>query len=1064
MKIHTISVAGFGVWRELTLENLSGSLNVLYGCNEAGKTTLMQFLRAMFYGTSVDGRSRYLDDSAASGVLGIETRTGHYEIQRNFRRPQRRGERLADRITVASDGAEPQGAQALQVLLSGVDEAIYRNVYAIGLRELQQLGALKDTAAASYLYDLSVGMDRVSLVEVLRKLRLQRQALLGDGQQAGEIGRLLQQKAALEDQQESLREILGRYRTLSAERSRLSGQVAKMQGEVDSLASQVRIVELACSLQGTWKSLQTACEARAKMKHVLKVRREDVLEVERLEEKKAAGQRECEHLQFRRGQIKAQIAALPVNESVVRQGPRIDALGEQRAWLESIENEIGELVAKADALEGIDAIDGVDAIDGGRGEQDAAGGEDRRQIQAVSEKARNALPRLRDLARTLKASRAQLRGLTPPASDIPPADRSPNGAELAGRLESAHARSSDLRRRIQLDERLRQMADAGRELELVHEGLLDRKLLSPRVLVVSGGLFAFGVMLICSGLFLCSVTSLGGLFLTLVGIGGSVTGGWMKRAMERAQDRELDACERQRALLNTQAAEAEAECRRLDAKFPGSKGPYAVQLRQLEKEMVLLEEQFAAEETERRCRDEAEAMASAVRIAREAYQAARRQWHRALHDEGLPANLSPAAVRRLAKGSRQLTAAIERAGQLRAAAQAREHDLSATVTRIDELLSSSGLVPPDSGVLSKIDTLVGAWVENRQLRAERAELRRKSWQIARTQRGAARELAAFEKQRQGYLSGLGVSSGQDLQLLGQRYAEARRLEKESEQLEAELITATSGVCDRSRLDEELVGVSADKLERQRDRLSVKRDKADGKLKDCFERRGRLGEQLLSLGNDRRDAVLQLELARVEKRLFDAVSRWRDLALTTQLLDSIRRCYEQQRQPAALQEASLYLERLTEGRYLRVWTRLDEEALCVDDAEGRCWSLDLLSSGTREQLFLALRLAIITQYAQRGIRLPLVLDDVLVNFDAARAQAAADVLRDFADAEQQIFVFTCHEHIVKLFESGDADLRQLPDCRRATAEETRLADTPGAGQAGETDPALPTKGRGRNQAA
>ena len=87
MKIHSISVTGFGVWDALKLEDLSHSINVLYGRNEAGKTTLMQFLRAMFYGTAADGRVRYLQTDAPQGSLEVETRTGIFEIVRGFRVP-----------------------------------------------------------------------------------------------------------------------------------------------------------------------------------------------------------------------------------------------------------------------------------------------------------------------------------------------------------------------------------------------------------------------------------------------------------------------------------------------------------------------------------------------------------------------------------------------------------------------------------------------------------------------------------------------------------------------------------------------------------------------------------------------------------------------------------------------------------------------------------------------------------------------------------------------------------------------------------------------------------------
>ncbi len=111
----------------------------------------------------------------------------------------------------------------------------------------------------------------------------------------------------------------------------------------------------------------------------------------------------------------------------------------------------------------------------------------------------------------------------------------------------------------------------------------------------------------------------------------------------------------------------------------------------------------------------------------------------------------------------------------------------------------------------------------------------------------------------------------------------------------------------------------------------------------------------------------------------------------------------------MQEASGYLDRLTQGRYRRVWTPLGEHALRVDDAEGNSLPVEVLSRGTREQLFLSLRLALASSYARRGATLPLMLDDVLVNFDAERAKAAAAVLRDFAAAGHQLLIFTCHEH-------------------------------------------------------
>ncbi len=60
MKVSELQVDGFGVWTGLCLEDISDRMMVVYGPNEAGKTTLMQFLRSVLYGFSPSRRQRYL--------------------------------------------------------------------------------------------------------------------------------------------------------------------------------------------------------------------------------------------------------------------------------------------------------------------------------------------------------------------------------------------------------------------------------------------------------------------------------------------------------------------------------------------------------------------------------------------------------------------------------------------------------------------------------------------------------------------------------------------------------------------------------------------------------------------------------------------------------------------------------------------------------------------------------------------------------------------------------------------------------------------------------------------
>jgi hypothetical protein len=197
--------------------------------------------------------------------------------------------------------------------------------------------------------------------------------------------------------------------------------------------------------------------------------------------------------------------------------------------------------------------------------------------------------------------------------------------------------------------------------------------------------------------------------------------------------------------------------------------------------------------------------------------------------------------------------------------------------------------------------------------------------------------------------------------------------------------------------------------------------------------------LRALADDQGIGRKRLQLGVIEQRLKEVVEQWQVLATTRMILESIKHDYERNRQPETLREASGYLARLTGGRYVRVWTPLGEETLRMDDSAGQALPIEVLSRGTREQLFLSLRMALVGLYARQGATMPLVLDDVLVNFDTERAGAAGAALRDFAATGHQLLVFTCHEHLAALFESIDVRVRRLPsnvDLSEVTAPEAK----------------------------
>ena len=137
-----------------------------------------------------------------------------------------------------------------------------------------------------------------------------------------------------------------------------------------------------------------------------------------------------------------------------------------------------------------------------------------------------------------------------------------------------------------------------------------------------------------------------------------------------------------------------------------------------------------------------------------------------------------------------------------------------------------------------------------------------------------------------------------------------------------------------------------------------------------------------------------------------IHEWRRARLAHSLVATTLDRYVEEHQPRVLAEASRLFAAVTGGRYERVVRQGDGDELTILRRDGAAKPTIDLSRGTAEQLYLCLRLSLAAEFAQRGAALPLIMDDVLVDFDPGRAAAMAAVLADFS-RERQILLFTCH---------------------------------------------------------
>ncbi|NLY02204.1 MAG: AAA family ATPase [Rhodopirellula sp.] len=1034
MKITALEVDRFGIWSGLKLDEIADGLCVVYGPNEAGKTTLMQFVRSVFYGFSPD-RRRYLPEEGGTrsgGSIQVIGTEGRFRISRhaNSRRPDAREELALS----AADGSRP-GEHLLRGLLSNLDEPVFQNVFAIGLREIQELGTLSDTKAASLLYSISAGVDRVALVDVMRTLEQSRSRLLDPAGGSGQIFELAAQRDQLAAGLEHTRTALRRFERLAAERDQFEREAARFDEENRRLQHEHRTIEIALAIRDRWRRRAALDDQLAALGPAGLIPEDAVERLDAINARHDQRQRRLDQLKHQYDQLRAEAAGLKVNDTLLRQAPRIEAMQDQAEWIGTVENRILELDIEISELEeqlkseherfGLGKNGGTRAFPSISGKSLSA-------LRLPAAALRRCKRRLEEAGREVGKGQETARSIH---DQIERTLSERNAPDLPTVIERTAAQVALLRRRVQIDERLDQMDLYQQELEEQSRGLLDGQLLPARVLLLLGLLFVAGPMLLLLKVFgmLVSGAMSDPLSWTHVGLGILCTFAAFvgKFVLERINARRLGDCQQQLHMLQLQMKQANEEREALDRQLPRGAGPMMVRLQTAEKDLEHLEELVPLDARRQAAQEDSESAGQRVHEAEAEMTAVRRRWREAIAVLGLPQDLSPKQVRQLAASCGRVQEIQQRLERLREESQQRRREMDFLCGRIQQVVAETGLTLQQTEPVRQLDELAERLADHETRLKRRTAMAAQGRRLRKKRAKYESLLRRLKTQRKKLLREVKVEDEREFRRKAAELQRIGDLRRERSQLAREIEAAITGHCTEEEILGEIDRDPFERIEVRAEAIAEKLRANEAQLHARFEKRGQIAEQLKALAEDRGPALKSLELAMVQQRLDDAIRRWQTLAVTSRILLTVRKIYEKDRQPETLREASGYLGRMTEGRYVRIWTPLGEDVLMVEDAQGGSRSVEQLSRGTREQLFLSLRLALANGYARRGVQMPMILDDVLVNFDGRRAKATAAVLRDFAAGGRQVLVFTCHEHIVRLFQALHVPLVQLPERQEPT---------------------------------
>ena len=972
MRIERIEIDGFGRFHDATWA-LGEGLTVLHGANEAGKTTLLNALRALLFGfeASRDGRTWYpaLAGGRRGGRLVLRTHGGErWTVERHGERGG--GGALAVRAPNGNQG----GQETLERLLHGADRDLFNNIFAFGLGELQTFSSLSADAVRGRIYGAGAGLGGTSAIDLERRLRQQMD------------GTFLPR---------------GRERALNQLLARIEG----LRGEIADLARQPE------EHADAHREREELRARAAELRDAVRDERERAARLGRLlDVRPAAVELAIVSAELETGD--GTLDAMPPDAVAILER-HLDGRSETRRALDAIDEELAAARAERAAIVPDEAVlANTERIAAVRDEQVArAAARDRRQ-EAEAAALRHAAAVAEQVTRT-GMDEERLLAL----------DDSIAGVERTRVLEQTLAGARSLavetdrgeraaREELTVRERESVTAEDGADVVRLAAALegLDALRLRRAVADARGGASLSPSLTWV----IAAVAALAGLFAgvalgqPLVGalVGAAVAAGIVLAAARTGAAASPDRMDAERRELLEAAdlpADADDDAVRSLAADVATRRARA----------GLAADQRAALEERRAELDRRRLEADAARTALVEAEGAWLGW---LRSAGLPAELSPDAARQvLAAAGIARRAAAERDHQ-RAILDADRADEEAFAARVDALAQSlDGEAPAAAAGRDAFVSAVAARLQAAREAGRHARELDERIERLQARCAAARRTAMESEEALGsYLAGLGCEDADALRRRDAAAGTRRELVARLERVRARLAGAAGAIEAVDALAGEARAADPASLEADRADARGQVEQLEDEEREVLNRIGALDARIRQLEATEELGARRQELAALEGQAAALARDWAVRAVALRLLEETRSRYERERQPDVIRAATAHLDRVTGGRYSRIVAPPGDVAVRVETEGGEQRSTDELSRGTAEQLYLALRFGLIEEFARNAEPLPVVMDDILVNFDADRAARAAAAIRDLA-ARHQVLYFTCHAWTAELLD-------------------------------------------------
>lgn len=1037
MKFEEIYIDGFGIFHDYHMKNLTPGLTIFVGPNEAGKSTLLSFQKRILFGFPDRRSGVNLYPPLAGGNHGgrLIVSTGdrtRYIIERYFKGSQ-------DYVKVILPDGSTAGTTELSKLIGHASKDIFENIYAFGLTELQDFETLNSDAVKGRIYSAGTGIGAVSLSEVQKNLEAEAGTLFKERGSKPEINALFTEIKRIDLQLREIENDAQKFDDLHSELEGLTKEIAKTEDERNRIRTEFNHTTNLITAWDDWRKVLDAKERLQKIPEI-KLFPENGIALldnmlEKIEELNADISEKNEKLE----KIKIQKSGIKIDEKLLNSKDKILELQKGQDKYNSSVKDLPALKEKLKRDE--EGLKGSLREIGPDWDEKKLASFDisiptketvRKQhttLQEARENVRDAERELQKIEKTIKELKEERDELDKQLKTQAFQEADEKKLKLQRKsLQFLRIKYPNLKE-VEADLRNIEEKEALFAILKPQPEFYPKLPLWPALMLIAAGIgslilarFENNWVIGVSILAILSLSALIYLILRRKTLLTTTSEGFKDKEAEDLITRAKDLSERRNKLeAEHQKIRDEMLSNARICDFESIPDPQLIEHKDSELQAAsenvlrikeLRKQKEALDKKLDKLSDEERTIRGKFEELKRKEEKALSEWKKWLTKKGLIPDLTPegaidifATIKTCIEKKRSIEEAKARINSIQKFIEEYE-------TKIRSVLQACNREKKEINViveLEKISEDLNQTLEDsktlRQFSIDEEKLKLEL-------RNLKEKLEKLQKSVSELLSQGSADSEAKFRENARNWEERNKLLDEI--LKGEQTIKRISGDGKAYLDfiNELQESSYENLKDNEIKLKERLEELEKNLSGLREKRGGIIKEIEQIERSEEGSLLRIEKTSMMEKLRKKAEEWSTLTLARTIMGKGIEKYEKERQPGVIREAQSFFSKMTLGRYSRIFAPLDEAKIYVEDKDGRRKEIQDLSRATAEQLYLSLRFGFIREFNKRAEALPLVFDDILVNFDPQRFRAACEAIKELAESNQ-ILYFTCHPESVDL---------------------------------------------------